>query len=172
MAATMLRVVTVSSNAHKLGQIRFDDLQGERRYRRWRAYCQSKLANLLFALELHRRLRAAGSNVKSIGAHPGYSPTNLQFAQPPLIDRGIMRVTNALGAQDAEMGALPQLYAATNPNLEGGQYVGPDGLTEQRGHPKIATPTKAAHDEETARKLWDVSEQLTGVRWALAATAV
>jgi NAD(P)-dependent dehydrogenase (short-subunit alcohol dehydrogenase family) len=166
------RVVTLSSNAHKLGKIRLDDLQGESgRYRRWRAYCQSKLANLMFALELDRRLRAAGSNVKSIGAHPGYSHTNLQFAQPPLVDRAIMRVTNALGAQDAEMGTLPQLYAATNPDVEGGQYVGPDGFNEQRGYPRIATPTKAARDEETARRLWEVSEELTGVRWELAVAA-
>lgn len=157
------RVVTLSSNAHKLGKIRFDDLQGER-YRRWRAYCQSKLANLLFALELDRRLRAAGSSTKSIGAHPGYSHTNLQFAQPPLVDRAIMKVTNALGAQSASMGALPSLYAATSPEVSGGDYVGPDGFAEQRGHPKIATPTKAARDEETARRLWEVSEKLTGVR--------
>jgi len=163
------RVVTLSSNAHKLGKIHFDDLQGERRYRRWRAYCQSKLANLMFALELDRRLRAAGSQTKSIGAHPGYSHTNLQFAQPPLIDRAIMRVTNALGAQNAAMGTLPQLYAATSPDVDGGDYVGPDGFAEQRGYPQIARPTSAARDEETARRLWEISEELTGVRWDLAA---
>ena len=130
------RVVTLSSNAHKMGRIAFDNLGGERHYFRWRAYAQSKLANLLFALELDRRLRAAGSSVKSLAAHPGYASTNLQHAGPPGIDSAIMRVSNALVAQSEEMGALPTLYAATEPGLEGGTYVGPDGFTEQRGNPE------------------------------------
>lgn len=157
------RVVTVSSGAHKLGRIDFDDLQGERRYRRWRAYCQSKLANVLFALELERRLRAAGSTVKSLAAHPGYAATNLQSAAAPALDRAIMVVTNRLLAQSAEMGALPLLYAATRPNLDGGLFIGPDGFEEQRGHPKVVRPVRAGRDEESARRLWSVSEELTGV---------
>jgi NAD(P)-dependent dehydrogenase (short-subunit alcohol dehydrogenase family) len=158
------RVVTLSSNAHKLGRIAFDNLNGERRYFRWNAYNQAKLANLLFALELDRRLRAAGSTVKSIAAHPGYAATNLQSAAAPLVDRLVMKVGNALLAQSDEMGALPTLYAATEPGLEGGTYVGPDGIAERAGHPRIVRPSRAARDERTARRLWDVSSELTGVR--------
>jgi NAD(P)-dependent dehydrogenase (short-subunit alcohol dehydrogenase family) len=165
------RVVTVSSNAHKMGRINFDDLQSQRRYFRWSAYSQSKLADLSFALELDRRLRAAGSQIRSVAAHPGYAATNLQFAAPPLLDRLTMIVTNALVAQSAEMGALPILYAATADGVEGGTYIGPDGIGEFRGHPHVASPTRAARDEETARRLWEVSEELTGVRFALGAGA-
>jgi NAD(P)-dependent dehydrogenase (short-subunit alcohol dehydrogenase family) len=162
------RVVTVSSTAHRTGTIRFDDLQGERRYRRWRAYGQSKLANLLFALELDRRLRAAGSRIVSVAAHPGYAATNLQSAAAPRVDRMVMAVTNRVFAQSAEMGALPLLYAATHPGLEGGTYIGPDGRGEQRGYPEPASPNRDARDEEVARRLWTVSEELTGVRFELA----
>ncbi|MBN1528497.1 MAG: SDR family oxidoreductase [Thermoleophilaceae bacterium] len=163
------RVVTLSSNAHKFGRISFGNLGGERRYFRWSAYGQSKLANLLFALELDRRLRAAGSSVKSLAAHPGYAATNLQHAGPPGIDSAIMRVSNALVAQSEDMGALPELYAATAPGLEGGTYVGPDGLGEHRGHPHRVSPNRAARDERAARRLWEVSEELTGVRYELGA---
>lgn len=166
------RVVTLSSNAHKFGRINFDDLQSERRYSRWRAYGQSKLGDLMLALELDRRLRAAGSTVRSFGAHPGYSATNLQSAAPPAIDRMVMAVTNRLMAQSGDMGALPTLYAATCPGLEGGTYVGPDGVLEQRGHPEPVTPTRAARDEDVARRLWGVCEKLTGVRYELPAPAV
>lgn len=159
------RVVTVSSTAHKFGRINFDNLQGERRYFRWRAYGQAKLANVLFARELDRRLRAAGSDVKSLAAHPGYAATNLQTASPPLVDRTIMRVTNLLLAQSAEMGALPLLYAATRSHLQGGLLIGPDGFEEQRGYPKVTQPVKAGRDKATARRLWSVSEELTGVSY-------
>jgi NAD(P)-dependent dehydrogenase (short-subunit alcohol dehydrogenase family) len=159
------RVVTLSSNAHKTVRgIAFDNLNGERRYFRWNAYGQSKLANLLFALELDRRLRAQGSTVKSLAAHPGYAATNLQSAAAPLVDRLVMKVGNAVVAQDDEMGALSVLYAATEPGPEGGIHVGPDGIGEQRGHPKIVQPNRAARNEQTARRLWEVSEDLTGVR--------
>jgi NAD(P)-dependent dehydrogenase (short-subunit alcohol dehydrogenase family) len=159
------RVVTLSSNAHKTVRgIAFDNLNGERRYFRWNAYGQSKLANLLFALELDRRLRARGSTVKSLAAHPGYAATNLQSAAAPLFDRLVMKVGNSVVAQSDEMGALAVLYAATEPGLEGGTYVGPDGIAEQRGHPRIVKPNRAARDEESARRLWDVSAELTGVR--------
>jgi NAD(P)-dependent dehydrogenase (short-subunit alcohol dehydrogenase family) len=165
------RVVTLSSGAHRTGRIAFENLKGERRYMRWRAYGQSKLANLLFALELDRRLRAAGSSARSLAAHPGYAATNLQSAAPPLLDRLVMTVTNRLIAQSAEMGALPVLYAATYPGLEGGTYVGPDGIGEQRGHPKPVGMSRAARDEAVAKRLWDVSEELTGVHFDLSASA-
>jgi NAD(P)-dependent dehydrogenase (short-subunit alcohol dehydrogenase family) len=159
------RVVTVSSVAHKVGRIDFDDLQRRRHYFRWTAYGQSKLANLLFARELDRRLRAAGSTVSSIAAHPGYSATNLQSAAPPALDRIVMVVANHLFAQSAEMGALPQLYAATRSNLDGGLFIGPDGPNEQRGYPKVVGSSKAGHNEATADRLWAVSEELTGVSY-------
>jgi NAD(P)-dependent dehydrogenase (short-subunit alcohol dehydrogenase family) len=156
------RVVTLSSGAHRIGKITLDNLQRERRYNRWTAYGQSKLANLMFALELDRRLRASGSAVKSLAAHPGYAATNLQSAAAPVFDRLLMHVTNAVLAQSAEMGALPTLYAATEPGLEGGTFVGPDGIGEQRGHPEPVTPSAAARDEDVARQLWEVSQELTG----------
>jgi NAD(P)-dependent dehydrogenase (short-subunit alcohol dehydrogenase family) len=162
------RVVTLSSNAHKMGRIDFDDLQSERHYRRWSAYGQSKLADLMFALELDRRLRAAGSPIKSVAAHPGYAATNLQTAAPPLLDRLVMRATNLLLAQSAEIGALAPLYAATVPGLEGGSYVGPDGIGEFRGHPHVVSPSRAARDERVAAQLWSVAEELTGEHFQLA----
>jgi len=165
------RVVTVSSNAHKMGKINFDDLQSTRRYMRWAAYGQSKLGDLMFALELDRRLRASGSTVKSLAAHPGYAATNLQTAAPPLLDRAVMIVTNLVVAQSADMGALPILYAASEPGLEGGVYVGPDGVGEFRGHPKIVRTSRAARDEDVAARLWSVCEELTGVTFELGAGA-
>jgi NAD(P)-dependent dehydrogenase (short-subunit alcohol dehydrogenase family) len=160
------RVVTVSSGAHRMGRINFDDLQGERRYFRWTAYGQSKLANLMFALELDRRLQAAGSTVKSLAAHPGYAATNLQSAAAPIVDRLVMKVSNLVIAQNAEVGALSVLFAATEPGLEGGTYVGPDGIGEQRGYPQPnAAISSAARDLDAAARLWDVSEKLTGVQF-------
>jgi NAD(P)-dependent dehydrogenase (short-subunit alcohol dehydrogenase family) len=162
------RVVTLSSGAHRIGRIGFDDLQWERGYSRWRAYGQSKLANLMFALELNRRLRAAGSEVKSLAAHPGYSATNLQSrGGQSMLDRVVMVFSNRLLAQSAEMGTLPTLYAATKPGLEGGTYIGPDGFHEQRGYPAVAGMIREARDESVARRLWEVSEELTGVRFEL-----
>jgi NAD(P)-dependent dehydrogenase (short-subunit alcohol dehydrogenase family) len=157
------RVVTLSSTAHKMGRINFDNLNGDRHYFRWNAYGQSKLANLLFMLELDRRLRGSGSTVKSLAAHPGYAATNLQSAAAPMVDRLVMKVSTAVIAQNDEMGALPTLYAATQPGLEGGTYVGPGGFQEQRGHPKIVQPSGRARDPETARRLWEVSERMTAV---------
>jgi len=165
---TDARVVTLSSNAHKMGRINFDDLQSERSYRRWSAYGQSKLADLMFSLELDRRLRAANSSVMSVAAHPGYAATNLQTAAAPLLDRLVMRATNLAMAQSAEMGALPSLYAATAPGVAGGSYIGPDGIGEFRGHPHLASPSRAARDEQSAARLWSLAEELTGVRFALA----
>jgi NAD(P)-dependent dehydrogenase (short-subunit alcohol dehydrogenase family) len=165
------RVVTLSSNAHKMGRINFDDLQSERHYRRWNAYGQSKLADLMFSLELDRRLRAASSAVTSVAAHPGYAATNLQTAAPPLADRLLMTFTNLIMAQSAEMGALPTLYAATYPDLAGGSYVGPDGIGEFRGHPQLVSPNSRARDEQVAARLWSVAEELTGVGFELGASA-
>lgn len=163
------RVVTLASGAHRMGRIDFDDLQGARRYNRWAAYAQSKLADLLFALELERRLQAAGSAVKSLAAHPGYAATKLQSNAAPALDRALMRLTNALVAQSADMGALPTLYAATEPGLAGGLYIGPDGIGELRGHPRIVSPSRAAREEGVAARLWTVCEELTGVPFELAA---
>jgi NAD(P)-dependent dehydrogenase (short-subunit alcohol dehydrogenase family) len=164
------RVVTLSSGAHRtVKRINFDDLQGERHYFRWSAYGQSKLANLLFAFELQRRAEAAGSPISSMAAHPGYAATNLQTrggGGNGLLTRAedlLMMVSNTLLAQSEEMGALPTLYAATQPGLDGGSYVGPDGMGEQRGHPTLVGSTSAARDEEAARRLWEVSEELTQV---------
>jgi NAD(P)-dependent dehydrogenase (short-subunit alcohol dehydrogenase family) len=160
------RVATMSSNLHKGGEIRFDDLQGEQHYSRWGAYGQSKLANLLFALELDRRLKVAGLPMISVAAHPGYSATNLQLSGPPLQERIVMRLANRLFAQPAEMGALPMIYAATYPDLPGGSYVGPDGPREARGYPALVQPSEKAKDAATAKRLWEVSEKLTGVKYA------
>jgi NAD(P)-dependent dehydrogenase (short-subunit alcohol dehydrogenase family) len=157
------RVVTVASNSHRSGRMRFDDLQGEGRYSRWGAYAQSKLANLLFAFELNRRLEAAGRRLISVAAHPGYSATNLQLSGPPPHERLAMRIGNLLFAQSAEIGALPILYAATAPGLHGGSYAGPDGPAEMRGYPVLVHATTRAYDEEDARRLWDISERLTSV---------
>jgi NAD(P)-dependent dehydrogenase (short-subunit alcohol dehydrogenase family) len=171
LASPEPRVVTLSSLAHQLGRIRFSNLQGERRYVSWLAYSQSKLANLMFAFELQRRASAAGSSLKSLAAHPGYSRTNLQFASPPVYERAVMAVTNVLVGQSAEMGALPTLYAATVPDLPGGSFVGPGGLREVRGYPKVVTAAQRAYAEAAWRRLWEVSEELTGVNYQFPAAA-
>jgi NAD(P)-dependent dehydrogenase (short-subunit alcohol dehydrogenase family) len=163
------RVVIVASGAHRGAKIDFDDLNSERGYSRFRAYGQSKLANLLFLLELQRRLEAAGSPVGAHGAHPGWAATNLQSHTGNRIVNGLMGVGNRLVAQSDEMGALPTLYAATR-ELPGGSYSGPGGWQEMRGHPRAAGRSVAACDEDVARRLWDVSEQLTGVTFGLALT--
>jgi NAD(P)-dependent dehydrogenase (short-subunit alcohol dehydrogenase family) len=166
------RVVTLSSLMHHRGKIDFDDLMGERGYSRYGAYSQSKLANLLFVLELNRRLVAADVPLVSVGAHPGYSATNLQLSSPPLRERLVMRVTNLLLAQSAEMGALPVLYAATAPDVQGGFYIGPNGRGERRGQPTTVSPSRRALDADVAARLWEVSEELTGVSYDLPAPAV
>jgi NAD(P)-dependent dehydrogenase (short-subunit alcohol dehydrogenase family) len=166
LAAPAPRVVTVSSGAHRIGKIDFDDLHGERSYRRWRAYGQSKLANLMFCFELARRATAAGTELKSVAAHPGYTATNLQFAGPAMIyERAVMALTNKLVAQSAEMGALPMLFAATVPELPSGIFVGPDGFMEQRGYPHVVTPASKAYDQAAWGRLWEISEELTSVHY-------
>jgi NAD(P)-dependent dehydrogenase (short-subunit alcohol dehydrogenase family) len=162
------RVVTISSNAHRGGSISRDDLNWRRRrYQRWPAYQQSKLANLLFTLELERRLTAANSPVRALAAHPGYAATNLQFRSERGIEDRVMGLANRLFAQSDEAGAWPTLFAASQ-DLPGGSYVGPDGFAEQRGHPTLVGRTAAASDVEMAKRLWTLSEELTGVQFPLA----
>jgi NAD(P)-dependent dehydrogenase (short-subunit alcohol dehydrogenase family) len=157
------RVVTLASSAHRQGRIRFDDLNwNSGKYESWAAYGQSKLANLLFMLELQRRLAAAGSTVRSLAAHPGYAATNLQSHSEQLLMRIGMKVANVVVAQSDEKGSLPTLFAASQ-DLPGGSYVGPDGLGELRGSPTLVGRTTAASNAEDARRLWTMSEELTGV---------
>jgi NAD(P)-dependent dehydrogenase (short-subunit alcohol dehydrogenase family) len=165
------RVVTVSSTGHRIGRIDFDDLNWERKsYKAWRAYGQSKLANLLFTAELQRRLSAAGSAVLATAAHPGYAATNLQFHSQRRSMDLISMLGNRLLAQDEDGGALPTLYAAVA-DLPGDSFAGPGGFMEQRGAPKLVGRSAAAKDAAVARRLWDVSEELTGVRFPLGAAA-
>jgi NAD(P)-dependent dehydrogenase (short-subunit alcohol dehydrogenase family) len=165
------RVVTVSSNLHKRGSIHFDDLTGERAYSPTAFYAQSKFANVLFGLELDRRLRASGLPVKSILAHPGYSSTNLVSTGPKGPMALVMQWVTPILAQSAAMGALPQLYAATDPNAQSGQFFGPDRMGESRGYPTLVQPVGTAKHPETAARLWQLSEELTGVHFALPAAA-
>jgi NAD(P)-dependent dehydrogenase (short-subunit alcohol dehydrogenase family) len=163
------RVVTMSSHAHRTGKIDFGDLNWERRgYRAWRAYGQSKLANLLFTAELQRRLTAVGSPVLATASHPGYAATNLQFHSGRRMLDVISTIGNRTIAMDANGGALPMLYAALA-DVPPGSYSGPGGFLEWRGAPKLVQPTAAAQDMQVAARLWDVSERLTGVSWPLAA---
>jgi NAD(P)-dependent dehydrogenase (short-subunit alcohol dehydrogenase family) len=165
------RVVTVASGAHRFGRIDFDDLNWERKpYKRWRAYGQSKLANLLFTSELQRRLVEAGSPVIATAAHPGYAATNLQFHYGNGVVDTLNALANRLFAQDMQAGALPTLYAAVA-DIPGDSYAGPTGLFETRGAPELVDRTAAAKDADVARRLWEVSEELTGVRSPLGAAA-
>ena len=159
------RVITVSSGAHRMGRIDLADFNWDRRrYHRWHAYSQSKLANLLFTLELDRRLRAADSPVRALASHPGYSATNLQSHYGhPVADR-LLALGNRLFAQTAEMGALPTVYAATQ-DLPGASYVGPGGRGERRGYPTLVGRSAGASDLAMAERLWQESEKLTGVRF-------
>jgi NAD(P)-dependent dehydrogenase (short-subunit alcohol dehydrogenase family) len=161
------RVVVVSSDLHRNGKIDLDDLNWERRpYKPWAAYSQSKLANLLFVLELERRLVEAGSAVRAIAVHPGYAATNLQGRTANPISNLVGAIGNRLIAQSDTMGALPTLFAATA-DIPGGTYIGPDGFRHLRGHPAVNLPASQALDTAMARRLWDLSEQLTGVSWSL-----
>ena len=160
------RVVSISSIVHRGGTIDFDDLQGERRYGGGKAYNQSKLANLLFAMELDRRARAAGAQLVSVAAHPGVAATGFVAAigLPGPIS-AIADLGARIAGQSAARGALPGLYAATMPNVAGGEYYGPDGIGEVRGWPKRAALSPRAKDRDLAERLWTVSETLTGVTY-------
>jgi NAD(P)-dependent dehydrogenase (short-subunit alcohol dehydrogenase family) len=156
------RIVTVSSVGHRiLADIHFDDLQWERRYNRVAAYGQAKLANLLFTYELQRRLAPHGTTIAA-AAHPGMSDTELMRNMPAPLVTAFERIA-PLVAQDAAIGALPTLRAATDPAVLGGQYYGPDGIGQTRGYPKVVGSSKKSHDAEKQKRLWAVSEELTGV---------
>jgi NAD(P)-dependent dehydrogenase (short-subunit alcohol dehydrogenase family) len=163
------RVVSVSSMAALLGRIRFSDLQSQQRYNNWMAYGQSKLANLLFIFELDRRVRARRLPLIAAAAHPGYANTNLQAVGPRMTgNTWVLRLSEwaaQMLAQPAHRGALPQLYAATAPGVRGGEYFGPDGFLGQSGYPRRVKAPRAAYDVTTARRLWEVSSELTGVRY-------
>ncbi|HET6417031.1 MAG TPA: oxidoreductase [Polyangiales bacterium] len=169
LATPASRVVNVSSIAHKFGKIRFHDLQGEKRYSKWAAYGQSKLANLLFTHELDRRLKETGHETISVACHPGWASTNLQEAGPKMEGSKLMEKLSAWGnamlAQDAASGALPTVFATVEP-LRGDEYIGPTRMMGWHGPPEIIQPLEKARDPETAQRLWEASEKLTGVRFA------
>jgi len=157
------RVVTISSIGHRIrADIHFDDLQWEHSYNRVSAYGQAKLANLLFTYELQRRLASHGTTI-AVAAHPGGSNTELMRHLPGWA-KSVYPVLEPI-FQDAAMGALPQLRAATDPAVLGGQYYGPDGLGQTRGYPKIVGSSKKSHDVKRQRRLWTVSEELTAVTY-------
>jgi NAD(P)-dependent dehydrogenase (short-subunit alcohol dehydrogenase family) len=160
LAAPNARIVNTSSTAHRMVKgLDFDDLQTERTpYKEMEAYGKSKLAALLFTAELDRRLRMVGADVKAVAAHPGYSNTTPKGGF-------VMRLATDVFAQPAVMGALPQLYAATAPDMEGGDYIGPGGIAEMRGYPAKVGRSAAAKDPAAAARLWQISEELTGVRY-------
>ncbi|MDE0143755.1 MAG: oxidoreductase [Caldilineaceae bacterium] len=164
------RIVNVSSMAHRNGRMNFSDLQGRRKYSPFGAYSQSKLANLLFTLELQRRLESIGAGTFSVSAHPGFAATNLQYAaareKESRIELVVMRILNALLSQSAEQGALPQLYAATAADVRGGDYIGPDGWMQMRGLPKKHRAKETAYDQEAAQELWRRSVELTAEPFA------
>ncbi|MFZ0665598.1 MAG: oxidoreductase [Acidimicrobiales bacterium] len=166
LARSGSRILNVSSEVARIGRIKFDDLQSTRRYSKWIAYAQTKLANQLFTLELDRRFASKG--LISVAAHPGYAATNLQGLGPQMTGSKFMQrmtdLENAVFAQSAAMGALPTLYAVTNPTVRGAQYFGPDQLFGTRGYPKQVSFVPQARSTETAERLWSVSEELTGVR--------
>ncbi|WP_394237127.1 oxidoreductase [Niallia oryzisoli] len=156
------RVVTVSSLAHKGSEILFDNLDGSKGYKKFQFYGQSKLANLMFARELDKRLKQHGLETISLACHPGISSTNLfKFGKKdaPNFMKSLMDKL----LQPADMGALPTIYAATHPSLKGGEYIGPDGKGRRKGYPALDTPHPVANDEDVINKLWEISEKLTGV---------
>lgn len=166
------RIVSLASLAHRRGELPLDDLHWERRsYSRAGAYGQSKLANLSFALELDRRLRRENLDVLSVAAHPGYAATNIVFGSNLRLSiwrrawNAMAAAGNVLLAQPAAAGALPSLYAATAPDVRGGEYFGPDGFIEFRGSPRRVQCMPTARDPEVAAHLWAASEQMTGVRF-------
>ena len=153
------RVVSISSQAHRFGSMDFDDLNWDHGYKSWGAYGRSKLANLMFIYELQRRLERAGADTIATAAHPGWTETNLQKYSP------MLQFLNRFVAMDPEQGALPTLYAATAPEVKGGDYYGPNGFAEVRGYPKRVGSIQLSHDRAVAEKLWAVSEELTGVHY-------
>jgi NAD(P)-dependent dehydrogenase (short-subunit alcohol dehydrogenase family) len=170
-AAPQARVVSLASQAHRItAGMDLDDLNWEHKpYKKWDAYGKSKLANLLFTFELGRRLRARATNVIAVAAHPGFAATNLQTAGPDMegskFGRRFMEIGNVIFAQPAHMGALPSLYACSAADIANGDYIGPDGFQQMRGHPRKVDCSKAAKNPQTAATLWTLSEQLTEVSY-------
>lgn len=164
------RIVTMSSGFNHYGRLPLDGFRGDPAYSRHRVYCDTKLANIVFARELAQRLSRAGSRIASVAAHPGYAATNLQFGAANLsgsrwlaaVSRASMRLSNALLAQPAAMGALPALFAATQANVRSGDYIGPDGLQESRGYPKKVEAPKRAFEQDKVMQFWAQSELATG----------
>jgi NAD(P)-dependent dehydrogenase (short-subunit alcohol dehydrogenase family) len=165
------RVVTVSSHMHRVGRLRLDDVAGVRPRNTWVAYGTSKLANLLYAKELARRLAAAGLSTRSVAAHPGWTRSNLAGNGAALgsnrVRRRVARAVGTTVGQSASAGALPVLCAATAPAVRSGQYIGPSRLGGMAGPPRVARPSRRAEDAEAAARLWTASEELTGVRYSL-----
>jgi NAD(P)-dependent dehydrogenase (short-subunit alcohol dehydrogenase family) len=156
------RIVTVSSTGHKSGKLDFDDLNWEKRkYKKMQTYADSKIANLYFTYELQRRLEKAGSKTIAVVSHPGWTATELQRHV------GLLRFLNRFFSQSIEMGALPTLLVATALDVEGSDYYGPSGRGEMKGYPKKVESNKLSQDEDIAKKLWTISEELTGVRYEL-----
>lgn len=161
------RIVSLSSIAHKSGKINFDDLQSKKKYSAIQAYAQSKLACLMFAYELQRRLEKSGSDTISVAAHPGISDTELSRHIPQLAAMLMMPVFTLFFTHKPDKGALPTLRAALDENVEGGDYFGPDGWREFKGQPVKVRSTRRSRNEETAKKLWEVSLELTGAEFGL-----
>lgn len=158
------RVISVSSMAHRMGRINFEDFNWNKRYSKWGAYGQSKLANLLFTSQLDKLFNDSDSSRKAIAVHPGYSDTNLQANSSRGEKSKAMAIANKIFAQSAEQGSLPSLFAITQ-DVPGNSYIGPDGFLEIKGYPKYVGRSKAAQNQETAERLWELSEQLTGVKY-------
>ena len=170
IASGPARVVSISSQGHRPGKIHFDDINSEKKYSPWPAYFQSKLANLLFIRELQRRLALADSEVIAVAAHPGVSNTNLGHETSGMLG-SMMKwsrpVFDRFVSQSAAMGSLPTLRAAVDASVEGGDYFGPDGFGEQRGHPVKVDSSKRAKDDASASRLWELSQQLTAVTYPI-----
>jgi NAD(P)-dependent dehydrogenase (short-subunit alcohol dehydrogenase family) len=165
------RVVNQSSMAHEDGEIDFDDLMSEKNYSKWGAYGQSKLANLLFTYELNRRLEDKDIDVESVACHPGISDTNLFKIGPKMehskIKLYLGQMISKIFGQSPSKGCLPMLYAATSEQIQGGEYIGPDGFKHARGYPEKQGSSEASHNEEDAKKLWERSEELTGLKFKI-----
>lgn len=160
LATKNSRIVNVSSGAHNMGKIDFNDLNWEKRsYKKWFAYGMSKIANLYFTYELQRKLERRNLKAISVASHPGWTSTNLQQYA------GFAGFFNQFFAQSVEIGTLPTLFAATAQDVKGGDYYGPDGFMEMRGYPKKVSSNKLSYDKEIAHELWKVSENLTGVKF-------
>ena len=164
------RIVNVASTAHRMPGMSFDDLRSDKGYEAWGAYARSKIANLYFTYELQRRVERKGVALTAVAAHPGYAATDLQHVAPRLtgsvLSRWLMNAGNALMAQSADRGALPQMYAATHSDVVGGDYYGPDGFMEMWGNPRKVESSKKSHDVALQHSLWEQSIELTGVSWA------